>query len=180
MSMRPLAMNAREVLDRYWSRNTPVRVPVDPIQIAKKAGLRVSASSAICVSSTAPACSGQISLEEGKGAILYDPTAHHVRQRFTVAHELGHYFLGHLTDGETFFRDGPRQFSTSAMLFQPKETAANRFAAELLVPMDTLNDFIVNQRITEGYDLAIRFEVSTMVIDIRVKEWQKIRSQALV
>jgi len=167
-------MNARDVLDRYWSRNTPVPVPVDPFAIAKKAGVQVLEDTTIQAG-----CSGQASMEDSKPVIRYNPSEHEVRQRFTVAHELGHYFLGHLEGAKSgiVFRDGPAQFSAS--VFRPKETAANRFAAELLIPMDTLDDFIMKQKIVDGYDLAVRFNVSTIAIDIRVKEWQRIRSRAL-
>lgn len=167
-------MNARNVLDRYWSSNSPVRVPVDPFTIAEKAGIAV-----IPDSSFARGSSGQASYEGGQRTIRFNLHEHKVRQRFTVAHELGHCFLGHLDgiNNHIVFRDGPAQFSASVL--RPKETAANRFAAELLIPIDTLDYFIMQKNITDGYTLAVLFEVSTIAVDIRVKEWQRERSRIL-
>jgi Zn-dependent peptidase ImmA (M78 family) len=60
-----------------------------------------------------------------------------VRQRFTIAHELGHAVL-HAREGlhldQAFklrFRD-----ATSSLAVDPEEMDANRFAAELLMPAE--------------------------------------------
>jgi len=165
--------NACNVLSRYWSGgNTPVPVPVDLVAIATKAGVQVLTDTTIQVGYC-----GQVSMENSKPVIRYDLPESDVRQRFTVAHELGHYFLGHLDGARSnlVYRDGPAQFSAS--VFHPKETAANRFAAELLIPMDALDNFIMERKIVDGYALAVLFKVSTIAVDIRVKEWQRIRSR---
>jgi Zn-dependent peptidase ImmA (M78 family) len=65
--------------------------------------------------------------ENGRAIIGYNNKKSIVRQRFTVAHELGHVILGH-ADSETkldFCND------------DPKEVEANQFAAELLMPIDS-------------------------------------------
>ena len=49
-----------------------------------------------------------------------------VHQRFTIAHELGHYFLNH----EQQPPDTQEQIQNAT----PFEVAANRFASELLMP----------------------------------------------
>ncbi len=168
-------MDARNVLDAYWSSNSPVPLPVDPVKIATKAGFVVISDSELANGS-----SGQASYEDGRRVIRVNPHEHEVRQRFTVAHELGHWFLGHLDGGDksrVIYRDGPAQFSASVS--GPKERAANRFAAELLIPMDTLDYFIMQKDIADGYTLAVIFKVSTLAVDIRVKEWQRERSRAL-
>lgn len=171
----PSLMNTRNVLEAYWSRNSPVP-PVDLFAIAGKAGFCVIRDDALANGS-----SGQASYENGRRVIRVNPHEHEVRQRFTVAHELGHWFLGHLDgggNGHVVFRDGPAQFSAS--VFRPKERAANQFAAELLIPLDTLDYFIMMQKgVADGYTLAVMFGVSTLAIDIRVKEWQRERSRAL-
>jgi len=65
--------------------------------------------------------------ENGKGTIYVREHDPDVRQRFTIAHELGHYFL-HYTAGESTTFVSLRR-SRSA-----RETEANAFAAELLMP----------------------------------------------
>ena len=57
-----------------------------------------------------------------------------VRRRFTLAHELGHHYLGH----------GPR-FDTNSSLndeVDPDESSANRFAAEFIAPRPAVERFV--------------------------------------
>lgn len=60
---------------------------------------------------------------------LYNSACRPERIRFTVAHELGHIVLGHISPGSitTVNREPNPQDD-------PKETAANQFAARLLAP----------------------------------------------
>ncbi len=67
--------------------------------------------------------------------ILVNENHHPKRQRFSIAHEVGHYVL-HKTKGthidndkKTFFRDADSQKA-----IYPIEIEANRFAAEMLMP----------------------------------------------
>jgi len=57
-----------------------------------------------------------------------------VRRRFTLAHELGHYQLGH----------GPSVDTTATLNDQsdPEESAANRFAAEFIAPQQAVECFV--------------------------------------
>ena len=77
---------------------------------------------------------------ENPGAIYFDESRckakitvngadHPVRQRFTIAHELGHLMLE--PDVGTFHRN----FSDTTFTGTPSETRANAFAADLLVPL---------------------------------------------
>jgi len=65
------------------------------------------------------------------------------RQRFTIAHELGHFVLGH--DGEVFvdktLRNQAmviRRDDKSSLGIDEDEVQANRFAAELLMPKELI------------------------------------------
>lgn len=58
--------------------------------------------------------------------IGYNKNHHPHRQRFTVAHEIGHLLLGHTHADSVNDPDGPG------------ETEANQFAAELLMPLAML------------------------------------------
>lgn len=83
-----------------------------------------------------------------------------VRQRFTVAHELGHYLMAH--DDTRFIDDTfdkPNQ----------KEQEANKFAAELLMPYDFLKKDIENG-IINIKDLSKRYIVSEQSMSIRLLE----------
>lgn len=98
----------------------------------------------------------------------------HVRQRFTIAHEIAHL---RLHKGELFvdearinFRDG-----SSSLAIKPEEIEANAFAAELLMPevflRDQLNAIAKRGRNTQGdviEKLARAFEVSTQAMEYRL------------
>ena len=63
--------------------------------------------------------------------ILFDSSCSEARQRFTVAHELGHFLLGHVT--ELTGTDGLQRHMQGE-----KETQANIFASRLLAPLCVL------------------------------------------
>ncbi|GAA4459312.1 hypothetical protein GCM10023189_32820 [Nibrella saemangeumensis] len=87
--------------------------------------------------------SGVLFLREGVGIIGYNPNDSYVRQRFTIAHELGHYEL-HRAEGELFVDkvDQAKQVymrnedSASGEFKQERE--ANAFAAAILMPENLL------------------------------------------
>lgn len=99
------------------------------------------------------------------------------RQRFSIAHEIGHFWLNHPGDmfvdkamAAIFFRDGRSGDGTSL-----HEMEANRFAAALLMPAHLLVDSFlagerdgttdINQVISR---LARQYEVSVQAMRIRL------------
>jgi Zn-dependent peptidase ImmA (M78 family) len=118
-----------QLLRQFRVRRPPV--PVD--QIAKKLGLllvQLPAEDEI---------SGAIIRKDDHVIIAVNPTHHMNRQRFTIAHELGHYFLhqGLLEHVDENFRIAWRNADSSKAVNWP-EIEANRFAAELLMPTEFL------------------------------------------
>jgi Zn-dependent peptidase ImmA (M78 family) len=96
------------------------------------------------------------------------------RNRFTIAHEIGHLVLHtdelHVDDPlPVGFRDG-----RSATATDPKEIEANQFAAELLMPEPFLRRDLARKRrtapLTEGEieELADTYEVSIQAMTIRL------------
>ena len=76
-----------------------------------------------------------IQVTRGDSATIgYNQAQHRHRQRFTVAHEIGHFMLGH-TNGNSIFDLNSKK---------PEEIEANQFAAELLMPLAFLNKEIKN------------------------------------
>lgn len=84
------------------------------------------------------------------------------RQRFTLAHELGHYFLGHRR--RSFAEPGGKS---------PLEREANRFAASLLMPAAWVRrswkDYASNRENRLPL-IAELYEVSQAAMEVRVKE----------
>jgi Zn-dependent peptidase ImmA (M78 family) len=98
---------------------------------------------------------------------------HHInRQRFTIAHEIGHLLL-HKRDVhiDRSFRVHRRD-AISSMAIDPDEIEANRFAAELLMPFDMITSDLVElidvEDETEIRRLAEKYQVSVQAMTHRV------------
>lgn len=148
----PVAI-AKQLLAKFWDG----RLPVDPDTIARSCGVQVDPKFGL------DGASGMFEYVGDVPVISYSVTESSVRQRFTIAHELGHWALRH---GRSF-RDEPSNFSTSS--YSPKEKAANQFAAELLMPSDAVNVAIAQQRISDIGQLAKMFNVSQVAMKYRLQ-----------
>ncbi len=142
-------------LDDYWDGI----LPVDPGAIARAAGVAVIADPALL----AEGLSGKYAVESGHPTIRYNPNESRVRQRFTIAHELGHHALGHPES----YRDPAANFSS--LSYDPAEAAANRFAAQLLMPREILLFKIGEMRSPRLAELAEAFDVSQFAMQYRLK-----------
>jgi len=90
-----------------------------------------------------------IQITEGeKATIGYNKAQHPHRQRFTVAHEIGHLLLGHT--GKNFILDLNSK--------KPEEIEANQFAAELLMPLEMLKKDLQSKK--NAKDIAREYNVS--------------------
>lgn len=120
-------------------------LPVDPFEVADRRGILVEAKPA-----SVEGVSGMLIRLGEEYAIAY---ATHIDnegfKRFSVAHELGHYFLaGHI---DALFTDGDVHESHAGFVTQnPFELEADHFAARFLMP-----DFLVSpelQRFGDGME----------------------------
>jgi len=91
-----------------------------------------------------------IQITHGESATIgYNQNQHRHRQRFTVAHEIGHFVMGHTNKNSTFDLNSKK----------PEEIEANQFAAELLIPLALLNKELKNgnkdvEKIAEVFDVS--------------------------
>ena len=110
-----------------------------------------------------PKVSGMFEMVDDQPTIHYNSADGQNRIRFTIAHELGHYVLKH----------GKRFRDTSAMFaggtYDPYEVAANRFAAELLMPVYPVKVLLEDHGITSISQLALAFQVSEPAMTYRLK-----------
>ena len=99
--------------------------------------------------------------------IFFNGKASYERQRFTIAHELGHFIL-HRNQRPSFSCDKESVYS-GADNMRAIEREADDFASNLLMPGDLLRDWISSQRIDLHVLSAIaqRFEVSFEALCIR-------------
>lgn len=99
---------------------------------------------------------------DGKLVIYYNDINFPVRrQRFTLAHELGHCLLGHLKFGKTYNRNSEIDFKGMDVY----EMQANVFARDILMPATVLHSL----GIKSAEDIARICNVSMLSAEIRYK-----------
>jgi len=149
---------------------TAIPVPVERIAKAFGAEIKISALD--------DELSGMIFMKGNTPIIGVNALHHPNRQRFTIAHEIGHLEMHrHLIDGrvhvdkvfQVLRRDAKSATGNDAL-----EIAANQFAAELLVPEDILAGLIGDRIIDIDDDrpieeLARKFKVSKKAMEYRVQ-----------
>ena len=145
---------AQELLSRYWDR----QLPVDPVKIASALGIAVYGRGG-WGDQNYP-FSGYYTQFNGVPSIEYNVTEASVRQRFTVAHELGHFALGH--------EDAPRDAGNFQSSGDPRERLANRFAAELIMPASLITHYYQSGLVSSVEVLASIFGVSKDAIGYRL------------
>lgn len=148
---------ATDVLSSHWDG----RLPVNPQAIAQAMGIEVRVSNPFDGSNVTE--SGHYMNRNGRPLITYNMLDAPVRQRFTIAHEIGHHVHGDLDAP----RDTSEQFSARSR--DPREIAANRFAAALLMPAALVKHMVLEQRVTDISKLANAFGVSTAAMEFRLK-----------
>ena len=94
--------------------------------------------------------------------IYLDKTDPKTRKIFTLAHELGHYFLHQNVQGDIFDRD-----KTLRETKDPKEKEADAFAAELLMPEQSIREYwTIAESIQQLADI---FAVSYLAMKTRLQ-----------
>ena len=131
--------NYQQARDTAWQMLIDCRVtelPVNVGQICRHYGWRLTsyqagqkAIAALGLSDLTKQTDGFCLYSSGRYYIFYDDTMPRARQRFTVAHEIGHIMLGHIGNGQC-----TRINREPATDDAPEETQANQFAARILAP----------------------------------------------
>ncbi|TAK58118.1 ImmA/IrrE family metallo-endopeptidase [Patescibacteria group bacterium] len=146
-----------EILNKLNIKNIPVQVD----EIASKLQIKIS---------RAPSkdFSGLLIRKDGHALIGINDNEAPVRQRFTIAHELGHFFLHPRKDTFVDYRDNKKDVMRTAV-----EKQANMFAAALLMPRTLLEkDFRALIKKGFGEDelaiLADKYQVSEDAMKFRL------------
>jgi len=151
------ARDASQLLAQTWHG----LIPVDPVSIARRAGLRVV--DAALDDNTMGAL---VKLPGQDPTIMLNPNDGPNRRRFTCAHEIGHY-VRRSEKAEEYTTVDLRSGLSSEGTDQ-EEIYANKFAACLLMP-----DGEVRRLSAEGmvdWEMAIRFGVSREAIQFRLRD----------
>lgn len=153
---------ANQVLDECRVNRAPVPVQ----QIARKLGIAVKFQPA------EDELSGALVRENGRAVIGVNSLHHENRQRFTIAHEIGHY---RMHDSVRFHMDDDFRrvdFRAKASSTVGAEIEANQFAAELLMPERFLrSDLAKKRRVDDSTVEAVakRYVVSKQAMEIRLR-----------
>jgi Zn-dependent peptidase ImmA (M78 family) len=165
----------RKIVEELLDEHGIKEPPVDVEKISESYGLSV-------VRKDVESISGFIIRSDGKAVIGVNSNNAPARQRFTIAHELGHYLIHppstddvHVDSGfEVRFRD-----ELSSQGTDKSEQEANFFAAELLMPQKFLEadlrnagkiDLVNGEFLVEGFleNLAQRYNVSSQSLLFRL------------
>lgn len=116
--------------------------------------------------------------DEPSGKVIIALNGDHTKekQRFSIAHEIGHFLLH---PAEKVYLD--REFSVdyrdskAAIGKHIKEIEANRFAGNLLIPrrflVEDLRNYLMEEKVDKvkiSRELSKKYEVSTFTINIRI------------
>ncbi len=142
--------------------------PVPIEEIARRYGLQIR------FQALQSDLSGFLYREQQRGVIGVNSFHPKVRQRFTMAHELGHFFL-HQNDALYVDKAVQAKFrnNLSQQGIDEDEMEANLFAAEILMPRDLIAQDLERTEaidiLDEDFDqLAHRYNVSTQALFLRL------------
>jgi Zn-dependent peptidase ImmA (M78 family) len=162
MSLRQAEKDARALREEVARRDPrAVQLPIDPIRVADALGIDVFTAR------MASGVSGTLEKQRGSDPVIYlSRVDSQNRQRFTCAHELGHYVRRTSSgDMDYSFVDERAQLASAGS--DEEEIYANQFAAALLMPEE-----LVRQEHRRGLgrvSLALRFGVSEEAMGYRLQ-----------
>lgn len=152
---------ASEILKKYYIDQPPVVAK----ELAELYRLNVVPINFAQINPMYSSISGFIDIQTNR--LFVNSNESVVRRNFTIAHELGHYLLGHTSSSEyanLLFRRPLKEQEDPAI-----EQEANCFAGNLLVPANFLKEVIQKYPFATNCQLANIFGVSDTVIRIRRK-----------
>lgn len=162
---------ARRILELYWD----YKIPVDIEMIAHKMGAQIHYAENLSDKvfllldndanvSRHQDISGRFDIINGQAICSIRNTDSPQRQRFTLAHELGHFALGHGGG----LRDNAASFNLGN--YDQREQDANIFAAEILMPQKAVDYAIQEKNMTDWQELAQLFNVSLSAMKYRLNK----------
>ncbi len=164
VNMRKAQTRAKALREKHGA----TAVPVDVARLAELEGVEVDRTD------FGDEISGVLVKHGDRATIGVNARHAAARQRFTIAHELGHYLLH---GGRELFvdRDYIVHFrdENSSTGYDPIEVEANQFAAELVMPQVEVRQLFGEQRFDIDDEAALRrlaaqFQVSPTAMAVRL------------
>lgn len=141
----------RQIIEKYLRE-----IPTDVKGLVKEFKIKLASKS------WPDNISGVLDMQKRQPKIFYNQNHSTTRQRFTIAHELGHYIL-HGVSG-LLVEDSSAYFSS---LSRTRESEANRFAADILMPRNHI-EMLASQGEISIPQMAAKLEVSVVAMSIRL------------
>ena len=173
--MEELKARARKELDNARAFNVPIEIG----KVAKANGF-------VVIKDRLTDCAGYllvdhndpVEIDEQKHAkvIAVKESDIYERQRFTVAHELAHYFLEGSQNAKIFAHREQLGGARTQEEYE-KEMRANALAAQLLIPYDLLDCFVKESNLRAKhpidaiYNVARKFVVSMQCAEVRYLDY---------
>lgn len=164
-----MIQNARTQAVQLLKKSNAFCTPVDLEAVAKFLDIK------ILYENFDNEISGLLVVKDGRRAIGVNKNHGINRQRFTIAHEIGHFVLHHSTKNDVQHVDTKSAYfrSTAHSTEHLQEQQANRFAAELLMPQELLESAIKKYKLDLTDDLHISklanlLQVSEQALTIRL------------
>ncbi|TLD94490.1 ImmA/IrrE family metallo-endopeptidase [Helicobacter jaachi] len=155
LTKKEIALRAQKTLKAHSDGEYPIKV----VDLAHAMGLRVMETKF-----TKDSIAGLLDMNER--TIYIAKSEGYARKRFSIAHEIGHYVL-HKEECQKEGRHISYRDEISSLGFEIKEIEANFFAANLLMPKESVMSLVL-----EGYtleEMAHYFNVSNVSMGYRLK-----------
>ena len=149
--LKPKTKHAQQRATEIWSDFCDKRIPVRLNDIIQKLGIAIKSENLTIDGSTRMS-------NDGICCVLYSKNISVVRQRFTVAHEIGHIVLEHV----------PILGDCEQLSKKSQDKEADSFAGELLVPSSDIKQFTKEQFPTIQ-NILDRYQVSKEVAFIAIQ-----------
>ncbi len=153
--------------------------PIDVSGVAETLGIQVSGRP------MEDQASGMLVVHGNVSHIIYNSSHHPNRQRFTIAHEIGHFVLHHTASVDRLFVDekfavykragtstDPEYSGLDSTTTPTEEREANQFASALLMPESRLRKYLEDRQLAvlDDYDVSVlarSFGVSEQAMTLR-------------
>ena len=172
MAILHTGRRAQDLLNRLGIESAPVNVE----KVARTLGATIR------YSPLDDELSGMIFIKDGTPIIGVNSLHHPNRQRFTIAHEIGHLVLHremvtaevHVDKDFSIGFQPLRRDNQSTLGTEKVEIEANQFAAELLMPTSVLEHLLQDKRFDIDDDrplekIARKFKVRKQALEFRIR-----------
>lgn len=161
--------NIETIINNIFQESSINKPAIDVIHIAQTNKIKVT------YEDFDDGTDGLLLIKDGKAIIAINSEQHSNRQRFSIAHELGHFFLHAQNKNNDLFIDQSlyHRNSEASKGTIDKEIEANQFAASLLMPETMLIKIIKDENLDLSVDLdlyllAEKFGVSEKAMGYRL------------